>query len=48
MLLEDIRRRLKCQQCGRPADRLMLGHEQASEPGLMRFDEDADLADGQT
>ncbi len=40
VLLEDIRRRLKCQRCGRPADRLMLGHEQAAAPGL-RFDTDA-------
>ena len=32
VLLEDIRRLLKCQQCGRPADRLMLGHEQAATP----------------
>ena len=32
VLLEDIRRRLKCQQCGRRADRLMLGHEQVAAP----------------
>ena len=38
--LEDIRRRLKCQQCGRPADRLMVGHEQSAAPEL-RFDTDA-------
>ena len=30
VLLEDSQRRLKCQQCGRWADRLMLGHEQAA------------------
>ena len=39
VLLEDIRRRLKCQRCGRPADRLMVGHEQAATPAL-RFDKD--------
>ncbi len=31
-LLEDIRRRLTCQRCGRPADRLMLSHSQAAVP----------------
>ncbi len=40
VLLEDIRRRLKCQRCGRPADRLMLGHEQRAVPEL-KFDTDA-------
>ena len=33
VLLEDVRRRLKCQQRGRRADRLMLGHEQAAVQG---------------
>ncbi len=37
VLLEDIRRRLKCQKCGRPADRLMLGHEQAAVPEALGF-----------
>ena len=32
VLLEDIRRRLTCQQCGRRPERLMLGHEQAATP----------------
>ena len=30
--LDHIRRRLRCRQCGRRADRLMLGHEQAAVP----------------
>ena len=30
--LDNIGRRLTCQQCGRRADRLMLGHEQAAVP----------------
>ena len=41
VLLEDIRRRLKCRKGGRPADRLMLGHSQEAVPGLMKFDTDA-------
>ena len=32
VLLEDIRRRLTCQQCGRRPQRLMLGHEKAATP----------------
>jgi hypothetical protein len=39
VLLEDIRRRLRCRQCGRRVDRLMLGHEQAATPEL-KFDKD--------
>ena len=31
--LEDIRRRLKCQQCGRPADRLAIGWSGSSTIG---------------
>ncbi len=37
--LDHIRRRLRCRRCGRPADRLMLGHEQAAVPAL-KFDKD--------
>ena len=40
VLLEDIRRRLRCQQCGRPADRLMLGHSQVAVTRASRFDAD--------
>jgi ribosomal protein S27AE len=29
VLLEDIRRRLTCQQCGRRPQRLLVGYEQA-------------------
>ena len=31
-LLEDIRRRRRCRQCARRADRLMLSHSQAAVP----------------
>lgn len=37
--IEELRRQLTCQECGRQADRLMLGHEQAAVPEL-RFDKD--------
>ncbi len=32
VLLEDIRRRLTCRQCGRRPERLSVGHEQAAVP----------------
>ncbi len=31
--LQDIRRRLRCQQCGRRPDRLLVGYHQAAVPG---------------
>ena len=30
VLLEEIRRRLTCQQCGRRPERLSVGHQQAA------------------
>ena len=32
VLVEDIRRRLKCEQCGRRSQRLLAGFEQAALP----------------
>ena len=32
VLLEDIRRRLRCQQCGRRPERLLVGYHQAAVP----------------
>ncbi len=32
VLIEDIRRRLKCEQCGRRSQRLLVGFEQAAVP----------------
>ena len=32
VLLEDIRRRLTCQRCGRRPQRLLVGFEQAAVP----------------
>ena len=32
MLLEEIRRRLTCQQCGRRPERLLVGFSQAARP----------------
>ena len=32
VLLEEIRRRLTCRQCGRRPERLSVGHQQAAVP----------------
>ncbi len=32
VLLEDIRRRLTCRQCGHRPERLSVGHQQAAVP----------------
>jgi len=40
VLLQDIRRRLTCQQCGRRPERLLVGFDQRAAPEL-RFDTDA-------
>ena len=32
VLLEELRRRLTCQQCGRRPERLSVGHQQAAVP----------------
>ena len=32
VVLQHIRRRLRCQQCGRLAQRLFVGHEQPARP----------------
>ena len=32
VLLEDIRRRLRCRECGRRPERLLVGYHQAAVP----------------
>jgi transposase len=32
VLLQDIRRRLRCPECGRRAQRLLVGYHQAAVP----------------
>ncbi len=34
VLLQDIRRRLKCQECGRRPERLLVGNHQEAVPDL--------------